>query len=74
MRFKCYLTMDEKKAEAEKIKNWHRVFLWWPRTMSGDTGECVWLETVERRYPDVHWWDYDLGFKRSEYRVLSNET
>lgn len=51
MRFKCRATREERVLEAEELKRWRRWFAWRPIRMSW--GDCVWLETVERREPHV---------------------
>lgn len=48
MRFKCRKTQEELEAKAEALRSWHDCFTWFPREVGGI---CVWLETIERRFP-----------------------
>lgn len=61
MKFNCGKTSSERVQEREnnwrlkqqKLKNWHRKFLWFPVSMhdgeGNETHDCRWLETVERK-------------------------
>lgn len=63
MKFSCGFTRksllykegQEVSAEAERLRKWHKKFLWWPTTTSEKDGKriCQWLTFVERRYPYV---------------------
>ena len=64
MKFNCGPTLREK---VEARKEWHEWFAWYPvRVASGD---CRWLETVERRgehdwgYDGESYWDYEYRAK-----------
>lgn len=47
MRFKC-------GKDYSKLQQWHRWFAWCPIRMNG---ECVWLETIERRISFTFFYD-----------------
>ncbi len=94
MRFNCgeKLSEEEKiKKDVERLKNvvavaqqWNRVFTWLPVRIGS---QCIWLETVERRYPNAvfrpnpHAPEFGLThvfcpyveLGEPEYRELSND-
>lgn len=76
MRFKCRATYEERVLEAEDMKRWQRWFAWRPVMMPW--GECVWLETIERRYPQVSVSTYPhfeiQGYGIVEYRLISKSS
>lgn len=62
MRFDCGPTWQEREAAK---KAWHRWFAWHPVRI-GDSHDCRWLETVERK-GELHscgsfggdWWTWE---------------
>ena len=59
MKFNCGPTQCEKlEAEFNRLRevaraarDWHKWFAWFPVRVG--KGDCRWLETVERRFPDA---------------------
>lgn len=56
MKFNCGLSPKEKdaarwervQAKVDRLSEWHRTFAWFPVRVG--SGDCRWLEFVERRY------------------------
>lgn len=55
MKFSCGRTNAQKtkdyKEYLARCKEWHKVFLLWPKTIEEKDGRkiCYWLQTVERK-------------------------
>jgi len=75
MRFSCGKTDNQKfKDRLERIareKQWHRVFLFWPKTIEEKDGRkiCYWLQQVEKRM--VHEGDLFYSLPVYEYRPIN---
>lgn len=72
MKLNCGPTTEERYyAKQRYLNNWHTFFALWPRRI-GDSQECRWLETIERRGKyQIH---YAGGYWEWEYRIKVNET
>lgn len=55
MRFKC-------GKDYNKLQQWHRWFAWHPVRLNG---ECVWLETVERRMTGMFYLDIEFEYREA---------
>lgn len=64
MRFNC----DRKATRADYFLNWHRWFAWYPVKIK--TGDCRWLEIVERKY-EYQGQIHPNRFFEPEYRPMN---
>lgn len=63
MKLNCGPTQQEKQhahdlkrwEERNRLEQWHRHFALFPVRIG--SGECRWLEVVERRGTDWSWWN-----------------
>lgn len=73
MRFKCNKPSTRRQiaeSQLSLVKAWHREFAWWPVAIND---QCVWLESVEVRYPDA-WVGYSgalyYEITTAEYKLV----
>ena len=69
MRFNCGPSLSDRVTlRFARMSQWHDAFTWLPRRIDG---ECVWLETIERKgtfYPMQHM--DDIARWVWEYRTI----
>ncbi|MDR5008266.1 hypothetical protein RGK87_04490 [Agrobacterium fabacearum] len=73
MKLNCGPTIEQKRLELrDRFCVWHRWFAWFPVRVS--SGECVWLEYVERRAGGISSAGliYELTPYDFTYRSISN--
>ena len=61
---------ETKEQKWERLKQWHRVFAWWPVPISET--ECVWLEIVDRRLLEV--WEEEKIIYHGDYDTVCTIT
>lgn len=73
MRLNCGPTKNERRQDARnQFCKWHRWFAWFPVRVG--SGDCRWLEHVERRAKGIHEAGLMFEFTPYEftYRPITN--
>lgn len=72
MKFKCPKKIDVLMEAAKDMREWHVIFAVLPHRTKEDI--CVWLEKVERRYPEAWVGTYykKLYYETPVYRLIGS--